>query len=62
MDKQTSSVPVFDGLRLAVQFRANRDELGALALLSGIAKTTLQRFADTGEISERDRRTLEVYQ
>ena len=59
---KTPSVPVFDALRLAVQFRANRDELDVLAVVTGVSKQVLQMFADTGEINEQDRSTLEVFQ
>ena len=37
------AVAKFDGLRLAVQFRSNRDELGLLAMMTGISKATLAR-------------------
>ena len=56
------SPPVFDALRLAVQFRSNRDELAVLSVVSGIPVPTLERFAETGEISERDRVVLEALQ
>lgn len=54
--------PTFDALRLAVLWRAKRNELELLSLMSGISVSVLQHFADTGEISTGDRARLEVYQ
>lgn len=54
--------PTFDALRLAVQFRANRGELSILAMVTGVPESTLERFCETGEIDERSRIILEVYQ
>jgi hypothetical protein len=55
-------VPTFDALRLAVQFRLNRDEGEILAMVTGISLATLEWFAEHGEIDARDRSVLEVYQ
>lgn len=55
-------VPTFDGLRLAVQYRLNRGEGDVLAAVSGVALTTLEWFAEHGELNASDRAVLEVLQ
>jgi len=55
-------LPSFDALCLAVQFRAGQGHLPTLAMMTGIPVATLARFCATGEIDERSRMILEVYQ
>jgi hypothetical protein len=65
MSKQTQTrgdVPMFDGLRLAVQYRLNLGDGEALAAVTGVSLDTLERFAETGEIGAHDRAVLEIMQ
>lgn len=61
-DKGRESVPVLDGLRLAVEYRLNTGHGATLAAVSGVSLVKLKRFAKTGEIDPRERAILEVLQ
>lgn len=54
--------PMFDGLRLAVQWRLNQGRGEVLAAVSGVSLKVLKQFAKTGEINARDRAILEALQ
>jgi predicted xylose isomerase-like sugar epimerase len=52
-------VKVFDGTQLTVQFYANHGSLRQVAEQTGVSINALKRFADTGEISQEQRKKIE---
>ena len=56
------SHPRFDALRVAVQFYRNHGALRQVHDRSGVSIAALERFANTGEISPRQRELLEQAQ
>jgi hypothetical protein len=52
---------VSDPLRAAVGWRVFQGKASVFQALTGIPEARIRRFVETGEISEQDRRVLEMY-